>query len=296
MKKYNKMLLLLTCSAALFSCQSDEDPNDPIPYESIGGYEFSDEISPDNLVVKLSFENSFEDSKAGITSPIPSETASFVSGIKGNAYQGATDAYVKYENVSSQVVGLQSMTVSVWVNTTQHTGGAQALYMLPKTSGFWGNNFMLIEGTDTELMTLKVHFQKNVTPSIPWAEQWLVNDGTNALVGMYGNQWKHITWTYNAVTSKYHIYVDGEDVTPASIIDRYTNDPDSGGEPLGALSFVDVQNFVLGGYQQFLGTPWSAPDSWMLPYTGAMDEFRIYNVALSASDVSALYRLEANGR
>lgn len=296
MKRYNKLLFALALTSVFVACQDDEDPNNPVPYTPIGGYTNSDEISPDNLVVKLSFENSFEDSKAGITSPIPTETASFVSGIKGNAYQGATDAYVKYENVANKVISLQSMTVSVWVNTTQHTGGAQALYMLPKTSGFWGNNFMLIEGTDTDLMTLKVHFQKNVTPSIPYAEQWLVNDGTNALADMYGNQWKHITWTYNAATSKYHIYVNGTDVTPAAIVDRYTNDPDAGGEPLGALSFVDVQNFVLGGYQQFLGTPWSAPDSWMLPYTGAMDEFRMYNVALSQNDINALYQLEKQGR
>ncbi|WP_245896382.1 LamG domain-containing protein [Flavobacterium sediminis] len=244
----------------------------------------------------MSFENSFDDEKSGIINPTSYGNVSFVSGIKGNAYQGATDAYVKYEDVATQVSDLQSMTVSTWINTTQHTGGAQALYMLPKTSGFWGNNFMLIEGTSTDMMTLKVHFQKNVTPSIPYAEQWLVNDGTNALADMYGNQWKHITWTYNADTSKYHIYVDGTDVTPAAIINRYTNDPDSGGTPLGALSFADVQNFVLGGYQQFLGSPWSAPDSWMLPYTGAMDEFRIYNVALSQNDINALYQLERQGR
>jgi hypothetical protein len=34
------------------------------------------------------------------------------------------------------------------------------------------------------------------------------------------------------------------------------------------------------------------PDGWMLNYTGLMDEFRIYNAALSDNEVVALYKLE----
>jgi hypothetical protein len=33
-------------------------------------------------------------------------------------------------------------------------------------------------------------------------------------------------------------------------------------------------------------------DGWMLNYTGLMDEFRIYNAALSDNEVVALYKLE----
>jgi hypothetical protein len=48
------------------------------------------------------------------------------------------------------------------------------------------------------------------------------------------------------------------------------------------------QNSLLG-FQQRLGAPWGAPDGWMLNYTGLMDEFRIYNAALSDNEVVALY-------
>jgi hypothetical protein len=50
--------------------------------------------------------------------------------------------------------------------------------------------------------------------------------------------------------------------------------------------------FIIGGFQQHLGAPWGAPDGWMLNYTGLMDEFRIYNTALSDNEVVALYKLE----
>jgi hypothetical protein len=38
-----------------------------------------------------------------------------------------------------------------------------------------------------------------------------------------------------------------------------------------------------------LGAPWNAPEVWMLNYTGLMDEFRVYNIALTENEVVALY-------
>jgi hypothetical protein len=57
------------------------------------------------------------------------------------------------------------------------------------------------------------------------------------------------------------------------------------------LANSNVSKFI-GGFQQRLGAPWGAPDGWMLNYTGLMDEFRIYNAALSDNEVVALYKLE----
>ena len=42
--------------------------------------------------------------------------------------------------------------------------------------------------------------------------------------------------------------------------------------------------------------PWGNPDGWRLNYTGLMDEFRIYDVALSDNDVKSLFRLEKDNR
>jgi len=48
--------------------------------------------------------------------------------------------------------------------------------------------------------------------------------------------------------------------------------------------------------QQHLGAPWGAADGWMLNYTGLMDEFRIYNAALTDNEVISLYKLEKDNR
>ncbi len=45
-----------------------------------------------------------------------------------------------------------------------------------------------------------------------------------------------------------------------------------------------------------LGSPYNSPEPWMLNYTGKLDEFRIYNKALSAQEISALYILERQNR
>ena len=66
--------------------------------------------------------------------------------------------------------------------------------------------------------------------------------------------------------------------------------------PLGALSFANVSRFIIGGFQQHLGTPWTAPDPDMLTYTGAMDELRIYNKALTDTEVHTLYQTELSGK
>jgi hypothetical protein len=87
------------------------------------------------------------------------------------------------------------------------------------------------------------------------------------------------------------MFIDGKKLDlPASLAKRYASDPLTGG--VGYELNSNVSKFIIGGFQQRLGAPWGAPDGWMLNYTGLMDEFRIYNAALSDNEVVALYKLE----
>lgn len=301
MKNTNKFVysfLAIIASQFFITCDKDsiDKDNNPIPYESIGGYASSDEISPANLIVKCSFENSISDEKNGISGGTGTNV-SYQNGVKGKAYQGSSSSFIAYDNVSTSLSGLKSITVSTWIKTDPHTGGAQSLFMLPKTTDFWGNIFTLIEGTGpATTMLIKNHLQKDVTPSIAWSGQWLVHDGANVLSNMFGG-WKHLVWTYDAASSTYSMYVDGTKLSlPDSMTKRYTNDPTAGGVGYGDLASSNVSKFVIGGFQQHLGAPWGNPDGWMLNYTGLMDEFRIYDVALSDNDVKSLFRLEKDNR
>lgn len=299
--KKNKSIALLSfvlVSQLFVSCNEDsiDKVNSPIPYESIGGYDNSDEIAAGHLVSKFSFDGNIEDSKSGITGGVGTNV-SYEAGIKGEAYKGSTTSFISYNNVAGSVANLKNITISMWIKTEPHTGGAQSLFMLPKKTDFWGNIFTLIEGTGpATTMLMKNHIQRDVTPSIPWAGQFIEHGGTNVLPGMFG-AWKHLVWTYNGASSTYSLYINGAKVDiPASIAKRYASDPATGGGPFGELASSEVSKFIIGGYQQHLGAPWGTADGWMLHYTGLMDEFRIYDSALTDNEVTALYKLEKDKR
>lgn len=283
MKNILKPFLLAIVLASFVSCAEDVDSNEPIPFPQVGGYNNSDEIAAANLVSKISFNKNETDSKGNLTGAIPTNI-SYESGKKDFAYRGATTGFIKYNTPSSKITDLSSITVSMWIKTSAHTGGAQSLYMIPRTNSWIGSSFILIEGTSTDKMPLKIHIESATS------DKWIELVGDNALSGMFG-EWKHLVYTYNGATSKFNVYVDGVDRTPAGLVDVK-----NGTSPFGNLAFTNVEKFIIGGYQQHLGTPYSNPDGWMLNYTGAMDEFRIYNSALSSTDVKDLFSLEKGGR
>jgi hypothetical protein len=299
--KKNKYIYLFTSvlvSQFFISCNQDsiDKVNSPIAYESIGGFENSDDIAAANLITKFSFENSIFDSKNGITGGVGTDV-SYAPGVKGQAYQGSSSSFIAYDNVANPLIAIKSVTVSMWIKTNPHTGGAQSLFMLPKTTDFWGNIFTLVEGTGpATTMLMKNHIQKDVTPSIPWSGQFIEHTGDNLLPNMFGS-WKHMVWMYNGTSSTYSMFIDGKKLDlPASLAKRYASDPLTGGVGYGELANSNVSKFIIGGFQQRLGAPWGTPDGWMLNYTGLMDEFRIYNTALSDNEVVALYKLEKDNR
>ncbi|ANE49450.1 LamG domain-containing protein [Flavisolibacter tropicus] len=286
---------LLLSGLAFSSCteadlSDDFPPGDPPPVP--GGYKNSSEVAPTNLVAHFTFDGSVNDAKGAITGGTANGTTSWVTGVKGQAYKGSTNGFISYTN-PGPVATLKSFTVTMWINTDKHDGGAQGIYTLTKQDGsFWGNFFMLIESnTSTEnKMFMKLHFEKN---GVTNAENWVEPNGDFRPDNMYGG-WRHVAWTYDATTSKVGWYVNGEKRTlPPGVEDRKA---DAAGTPLGELNFKDPTRFVIGGYQNQLGSPYNNPEPWMLTYTGALDEFRIYNKALSAQEISALAVLEKQGR
>jgi hypothetical protein len=261
-----------------------------------GGFVNSNDISPSNLVAHFAFEGNVNDTKGAVTGGTATGTTSFVAGRKGQAYQGSTNGFIAYAN-PGPIATLTSFTASFWINTNKHDGGAQGVFNLAKQDGsFWGNFFVMIEGNNTSSnrMFMKLHFEKNIAPFV---EHWAEPNGFGAVDyrpdDMYG-AWRHVVWTYDAATSKVRFFVNGQkrDLPPGTE-DRKA---DPAGTPLGPLNFKSATKFVIGAYQNQLGAPFNAPEPWMLPYTGKLDEFRIYNKALSEIEISALNILERQGR
>ncbi len=279
-----KILLIALSALTLNSCVFEEVANDPVPY-------YADQIKRSNLIVKVGFEDKVTDEMNNLQNGTGTNIT-YVQGIKGKAYQGSDGGFIAYNTVSDKIGSLTSLTITMWVKTAPHNSGAQCLYMIPKNqtpAPFWGNSFILIESnTSAETMPTKVHFEKNLTNGSV-SEQWVNHVGQNAPQDAY-NKWTHLAWTYDGVTSKYYFYVNGQNITPDVFVDRYNED-----DYLGFLNFVGVDKFILGGFQQHLGTPWNAPEPWMKTFTGAMDEFRIYDATLTPQDIFRLYSIEKQG-
>lgn len=269
-------------AVSLISCDDKDGINGYMPTRPIGGYSSSKEIATASRVAHFSFDGHANDSISGLTGTATGVT--FVPGRKGQAYKGSATGQVVYPTPSNAITNLQSFTVSMWINTQKHASGAEAVFTLPRTSDFWGNMFMLIESNTgpTDSMFIKFNF----------AGQWAELNGANRPANMY-NGWKHIAFSYNATTSKFNAYINGTKMNlPASMTDRK-----NGTNPLGPISFTDPSRLIIGGYQQHIGAPWGAADpGWMMHYTGMLDEFRIYNIALADADINALYKLEQLGR
>ena len=257
-----------------------------------GGFVNSNDIAPANLVAHFPFENTVADIKGGVTGGTTSGTTSFVAGRKGQAYQGSVNGFIGYTS-PGPIAKLTSFTISVWINTGKHDGGAQGVFTLAKQDGsFWGNFFLMIEGNNSpsNRMFMKLHMEKN---GAPFTEHWLEPFGDFRPDDMYG-AWRHVAWTYDAATSKVGFFINGQKRTLPPGAD--TRAADGSGTPLGALNFKNPTKFIIGGMQNHLGSPFNTPEPWMLNYTGKLDEFRIYNKALSEIEISAIQVLERQGR
>ena len=266
--------ILFVVSAAMTGCQKLDRPE-------LGNYPKDPANPGGTLKFYTAFENTEVDSIKANFGTVKDIT--YVAGITGKAYKGSATGQIEYPSANG-VTTSKSFSVSLWINTVKHDGGAQSVFMIPNTGDFWGNMFMLIEGNNSPTdnsMLIKFHFGS------PTVDQWVVYDGANRIPDMYG-AWKHLVFTYDAATSKFNIYVNGNKVAmPAGITDRK-----NGANPLGSTySFNNVSKFIIGGYQQHIGFPsgTSGPETWMLHYTGMLDQFRFYSKALSDAEISALY-------
>ncbi|WP_069659283.1 LamG-like jellyroll fold domain-containing protein [Arcticibacter eurypsychrophilus] len=296
-KSISVIVMAILTSILFTQCTQPEKDDVFTPGEgpSIGEWSTSDEVSPDNLVAYWNFDGNIADSKGNVTGGKLNGVGTFVDGRKGQAYKGSANAFISYDNPGT-IAGLTSFTVSFWMYTAKHDGGAQGIFALAKADGsFWANFFVIVEGntSTTNKMQIKLHFEKNATPAIPNTENWVDPAETLRPDNMYG-AWRQVTYTYDAQTSKVAMYANGQAIAlPAADANRKSGVGDAG---LGPLAFKDATKFVIGAFQNSLGAPFNGLEPWMLNYTGMLDEMRIYKTALSSQEVSALYQLERQGR
>lgn len=209
------------------------------------------------------------------TNPALKCPLTLTDGVTGKALQGADGKAVTYIN-ANDFKSATSFTVAFWVKQSVNSR-TEFYFGIKDDRDYWHNSamFMLVEhGTATET-TLKIALM----------DQWLEWPDANKFPRpLLDGNWHHFAAAYDETTSKMTWYFDGAVVpAPAGATNVTKN-----GAPRGAVDFSTINNLIVGGWNKHAGLP-GVTDDWVKSFTGAMDQFRLYNKALSASEIQALF-------
>lgn len=297
--KAKHLISLLLSAIVTFSACTKADYGDSVvkgdPPPVPGGFTNSSQIASTNLVAYWNFDDNLTDNVTGKAAT--NVGATFTTGIKGKAYKGSNTSYALF-NPSTAIQNLQSFSVAFWINSPTNTG-AIGIFSLTNTNDFWGSlDIYQDNGGSGDKTVFKVHLNN---ANVPWAGQF-----TDTKVSF--NKWNHITITYDAATSRLNIYEGAIALgvnsagNPGGTVGPILHGSDPGAPPVtpyGAIKFVNATAITFGAFQ-FQTVPSlttsATAQTWATDFAGALDEFRIYNRALTAQEVSALVTLERQGR
>jgi hypothetical protein len=260
---------------SLSSCYKKFDPKSYQPAFTFNGYTSVAEIGAGSLVGYWAFDGSYIDSVSKTAAT--GVGTSFTGGFKGQALQGADKGYV-ISDLPNAIKNLTSFTINYWLKTP-NTSGIITPITISRADQFWGALDMFYEngGRTDNTANLKVHYNGQ-------SEVWF----TNGFISNPWSGWINIALTYDAASSTFKLFQGGNEVASQTAAG------------LGNLAFPANAAKIIFGTSQFQTTPSlgtaGGAQSWAGYLTGQMDEVRIYNKALTASDLQALIVLQGKGK
>lgn len=283
--KTKKALVFLALGLSVLSCQKLDRPE-------LGEFERDPEPPPYNeLKSQFTFDETDADAGENKLEVTEAKNVTYIDGVNGKAAKFGDGGYLLYKAIGDTVTypnnfkatpadtltNLGSFTLAFWMNGAGPVvGGAQGLFSISNKAEFWGNLDLFLENLDGgDTAFLKVHmFNSGVASGN--GEEWNEFKIPGAL-----NKWTHIALTYDEATSKFNMYADGVAVIADKVL---------GGGNYGKVKFGNFNGMVVGTYQ-FQTTPTltnHGPESWAKSFNGAIDQLRLYNLALSADEINSL--------
>jgi hypothetical protein len=269
---------MLFSSLLITSCKDD-----PAPDPNAGKTDPST-IATTNLIAYFPFDGNGEESIAALT-PTVETAVTYVAGRRGQAYQGAELAHLLYTlPTGSKMKTLTSFSIGMWFKSPLVTGDPEpTIFEIGKSDdAFWGNLKLALNRLDAaaDSLQLKAFFLKN---GATWSGQHISYSNPTFLV----DKWMHLVFEYDAATSKYKIYKDGmQVVTNTGVENRYSAE----GVALGDLAFDKADVLNIGAWRT--KSEGGLTDAWMGWFKGNLDELRVYDKALTDTEVKALYDAE----
>lgn len=297
MKKRSLRVLALSFIAAtslVVSCKKKAD----VVLPTIGGYNNSNEVAATNLKAHWTFDGTQKEDISGV-SPAQAVGASYVTGIKGQGI-GLTAGYLYYTGVTGLTSLTTTFSVSAWFqvqnNPTAAGGFPYEIFQYVRANpaaavndAFGNINFTLEAGQykhtpATGYDTLIIHptyrdqsggLQDN-TNNYPVTATNLVKDTSG--------KWIKSTITYDPATHLFNVWANGNKVGNYS--DRGAN----------VYTPSASTNAVIGAWISNVTGSGVNAQGFTIPFTGSIDEVRVYNKALTDAEISSLYQLELAGR
>jgi len=273
-----RLLMVPVAVVVISSCQKMTRPalgdypqdHTVTPTTSLRFFASFDSTSPEDKQINIRFK----DSISSYPSFFPAASISYTTGVHGTAYEGPSDAYLSYVNANDFISTAKSFTVAFWEKRNgAPVGNAAFVFDFPSSNGHWtvSSLFLLFDWSNpanNDSAILKLHVvDKDVN------EGWLTWEGPNRVKGIQDNKWHHLAFVYDATTSKVTLYVDGV---------ANSNVPQWDNHGAANMDASKLKGFSLGGKNvKDLG--------WGQDWGGELDQFRLYNAALSAAEVQALY-------
>ena len=213
--------------------------------------------------------------------PATSNPLSLTSGVSGNGIQGANLKYITYAKPNDWVASAKSFTVSFWFKLNGQTknnyggNGPEHVFSIPTTTDHWsgGQGMLLMETNATGTQIKFPIVDKNKS------DNWFNWEGTDAIPGIADNKWRHCAFVYDATTSKMTLYIDG--VANAKQA-KWENHGDIN------MDATTATEFRIGAGPKEVNTDTS--DDWLRStWKGGLDQFRLFNTALSASEIKNIF-------
>ncbi len=301
MKKIMQFILAGAVGSLLF-LEACKDKNNELP--KIDGYNNSDEVAHTNLVAHWAFNNTNTEAISNTNASVSKGKVGYTQGPLGQALNLDSGALV-YPTIAAinDANSLNNYSVSMWVAFKNTKGGSN--YFTPlfslapmSVSDIWPDIFLGAEtsrhlpSSDTvelkALMNTHPASGKDQEDNIaqPNPNTGTPDSGTGAWFKKKGD-WIHFVVTWDATNHQFKIYGD------AVSVGGYSTRANTGVEilatPVQAI-FGSLPSSDLG----FSSAP--TTQSWGPLAIAAIDDVRIYNTALTDTEITALYNLGTAGR
>lgn len=288
-------LTILILAPCLFVSCSKENPNHlPSVSEAdyagkIEGFDSSSQVASDHLIAYWNFNGNEKEMLSGATPTATSNDTYVDAGVSGQGLS-LNNGYLYYGTQLPKFdTSLKSFTISQWVQVLNNGSTPTLIFSIARPGQFWGNiNFLLETGQHpaTDLNNLVVHpdfsaigggTQDNLNAS------WLSSYKSPTLAS---GKWNHLVITYDRSTSIFQVWADGVMIGAPDYQNRGT----------AYFNCFEPNEVIIGGWYNNIPGKEVTTDTWTVPMVGKIDEIRVYNEALGAADIKALYELGVAGK